>query len=327
MSPLDHRHHAARIVVGIDGSDAALAAVRYASVEARRTGAGLELVHAAPQLGPLGVAVAVGHHVSHEEHRAVGTRLLDRARKVARGVTGEEWSIETKIRDGRAATALATASAGAVAVVVGAQRRSLSDRLLTGSVVAHLAGTAAVPVVVVPDSWRAGDSCGVVAVGVRDPDAADAAVRRAFAIAADRGARVQVVHAWELPLMYDDLVPPRPGVDMWPAGLRSDLDSLVSRTSADFPHVPVELRLIHGQPARVLCHVSEQVDLLVLMRRRHAFPSGYLGSTARAVLRAAKCPVEVVPSLGRGPSSSAVGGTQPAWDESAPVSARVAKDP
>ena len=36
-------------------------------------------------------------------------------------------------------------------------------------------------------------------------------------------------------------------------------------------------------------------DLILLARRAHAFPSGHLGATGRALLRSAQCPVEVLP--------------------------------
>lgn len=282
------------VVVGVDGSDAALVAVRYAAAEARRVGAALELVHAAPQLGPLGIALTAPYRVSPEEHRVIGTRMLNSARKVAREVAGTGGDVRTRVLDGPAARALAEAAPHALAVVIGNRRHTLAERAFVGSVVAALAGTSPVPVVVVPETWRAEVRHDRVAIALRDPDGADEAVRQALRVAADREVGLDVVHAWELPMVYDDLIANRPGTDAGPADSHIHFERLLERVRAGAPHVQVELRVIHGHPARVLERVSQEVDLLLLVRRHHAFPTGHLGSTGRAVLRDARCPVEVI---------------------------------
>ncbi|GAB4009894.1 universal stress protein [Nocardioides ultimimeridianus] len=281
-------------MVGVDGSDAALVAVRYAAAEARRTGVALELVHAAPQLGPLGLGLAAAYRVSTPDHRVISTRMLNHARTVAREVAGDGWDVRTRVLDGPAAGALADASSGASAVVVGHHRRTVAERALTGSVVAALAGIAPVPLVVVPDTWRAGVRHGRVAIAVRDPEGAEDAVRQAFRIAADRDAALDVVHAWELPMTYADVVATRPGAGSGHAGSRARFERLLERAGVDRSSAGVAIRLIRGRPARVLEDVSRQVDLLVLVRRHHGIPSGHLGSTGRAVIRTAGCPVQVL---------------------------------
>lgn len=298
-----------RIVVGVDGSDAALVAVRYAAAEARRSGVALELVHAVPQLGPLGLGLAAAYRISPQDHRVISTRMLNQARKVAREVAGAGWDVRTRVLDAPAAAALADATSGASAVVIGHHRRTLAERALTGSVVASLAGIAPVPIVVVPDTWRSDVHHWRVAIAVRDPEGAEEAVREALRIAADREVGLDVVHAWELPMTYADIVATRPGTGSGRTGSRARFERLLERAGVDASHAGVEIRLIRGQPARVLEQVSRQVDLLVVVRRHHAFPSGYLGSTGRAVMRAAGCPVEVLDEravaggVGAGPHS------------------------
>jgi nucleotide-binding universal stress UspA family protein len=52
---------------------------------------------------------------------------------------------------------------------------------------------------------------------------------------------------------------------------------------------------VHGQPAQVLRDASASADLVLIARRRHAFPVGHLGGTARALLRESLAPVMVLP--------------------------------
>jgi hypothetical protein len=58
----------------------------------------------------------------------------------------------------------------------------------------------------------------------------------------------------------------------------------------------METRIVHGPAARVLLDVSDASDLLVISRRKLAFPPfGRLGAVGHDLLRLSDVPVHVVP--------------------------------
>lgn len=281
-----------RIVVGADGSDAALTAARYAASEATRIDADLEIVHASPTFVNLNAGPVGYYPLTPTEYRGIGLKVLKRARKAARKVAGDAWPIGTSLIEGPAAAALTAAADGARLLVLGDQRRSLLDRLITGSVVNTIAGSSPVPVVVVPETWRDDEHLGVVTVGLRDAADGDDLIRAALAIAAERDAKLRILHAWKLPALYDDIIVTRIDTQVWGQQTRTEIDEAVSRVSGDHPEVSVEVQLVHAQPARALVAASRESDLLVIARRGSGLR--HLGSTGKAVLRESRCPVEVV---------------------------------
>lgn len=290
-----------RIVVGVDGSEAALTAVRYAAMQAVRTGSDLVIAHAGPDSLHLGDAPMASYPLTPREYRGLSTKVLNHARTVAREVAGDHWEIRTAIVDGESpATALARHAVGARLLVVGGQRRPLTERLLAGSVAHGVAGHARVPVIVVPEDWSADPPHGVVAVGVCDLEGGEGLLRDALAIAAERDATLHVVHAWSLPERYHDVVT-HLDVESAHADTMRELEDLVGRVKGEHPHVGVDVSLLHSPPAKALVATSRVVDLVVLGRRRHGIR--HLGATTRAVLREAHCPVEVLPPLDQRPVS------------------------
>ena len=298
------------IIVGVEAGEAALAAVRYAATEATRTGEPLELVHAAPELGPLGAAAARMQPVTDSAHRALGERTLNHARRAAREITGDHWRIRTHVLAGPAARALVAASDDARVVVIGHRHRSPLEHLLVGSVLGRLAGRLTLPVVVVPESWVPGDLHGLVVLGVDEDDDAEALLRVALATAGDRSARLGVVHAWDLPDQYDDRLTLPPDGDVWPTAPIGTLDAALRRARPEHPHVPVDLELTHGRAGDVLCRAAERADLLIVGIRHRALTAAGLGRTVHAVLHDAPCPVALVPVR----SAAAVRGARPALD-------------
>ncbi|HJQ03834.1 MAG TPA: universal stress protein [Nocardioides sp.] len=279
------------IIVGIDGGQAALTAVRYAAAEALRTGEALELVHAAPD-------------------RCLGDRLLNRARRTVREITGDRWGIHTRIVAGPPARALSAAAHHARVVVIGHRHRSPLEHLLVGSVLARLAGRLTVPLVVVPESWVPSDPHGLVVLGVDEDDDAEALLRVALATARDRSARLGVVHAWDLPDQYDDLLTLPADGDVWPTAPLGSLDAALRRVRHEHPHVAVDLELTHGPAGDVLCRAAERADLLIVGIRHRALTAAGLGRTVHAVLHDAACPVALVPVR----SAAAIRGTRPVLD-------------
>jgi nucleotide-binding universal stress UspA family protein len=168
--------------------------------------------------------------------------------------------------------------------------------LVTGATTEGVAGRTRAPSIVVPAEWSPRDEPGGrVVVGVKDAEHADALLAAAFAHAARCGAEIQVIHAWRLPDAYADRVELRTHADAWVAeGQRAVSAALAGWTSA-YPDVPVKIDVVHGDPADALVKASADADLLLVLRRSPRFLGPHLGHVARGVLRAAECPVGIVP--------------------------------
>lgn len=282
----DTKVGSADVVVGVDGSAASIDALRYARTEARRTEGTLRVVHVLPDYA------AAAYPLPLQEVTDGGRAVLRSALTQA-GV--DEGPVRTVLRHGTRVASLVADARGARLLVVGADRRPLLGRLLTGNTSTGVAATAATPVVSVPEGWS-GAGHGVVLAAVKRPAQAIDLLGEAFSVAQARGSRLQVLHAWRLPSEYDDGVAGRPAVDGWDARARRELEVAVAEWRASYPDVVVELRVVHDQPAHALVAASQEVDELVLVRRAHGFPAAvHLGLTARTVLRESACPVRVVP--------------------------------
>lgn len=282
------------ILVGVDGGEGGEAAVRYAAAEAVRDGSGLKLVHVAPQLA---YAVAIDPDRVPSTHDRRERALLDAAAIAQQVIGGASPAprIVTEVEFGPRVERLVAASAGCRLVVLGDQHRPLLDRIVTGSVVAGVASHAHVPVVRVPAGQALAPEHDEVVVAVKRTEDWDALLEVAFGIAAARHARLVMLHAWQAPILYEDLTSWPEYDHEWEQRARQELRTMTERESAAHPEVPVDLRVIHGQPAKVVADASRRADLVLLARRSRTLLPGHLGGTARAVLRESACPVEVLP--------------------------------
>ena len=282
--------HLDPVLVGVDGSPASSAAICFAAREAQRRGVGLRLAHVLPNYVPMAPMFAMFPSDLAEAGRGV----LRAAAEEASALIAPD-RVTSSLLNGPRVPALLVAAERASVVVIGSERRPTVDRLLTGSTMYGVASRAQCPVVAVPCEWTPGVEHHSVVAGVKSTEHSPELVRRALEIAAEHRARVLLVHAWELPSQYADIVHARVDLEEWSERARRAIDRSLSGLRDAYPDVPVETRVLHGQPARVLQRLSAEADLLLLARRHRAFPLGHLGGTARALLREGECPVEVVP--------------------------------
>lgn len=136
------------IVVGVDGSVEAMAAVRVGVEEARRTGDELELVHSwvVPTSWNSAYVEYLGDVQMMEDMRR---DVLDEALDYARSLGGAPAG---RLEQGAAAPILAELSRGARAVVVGSHATGGMTRFLLGSVSHDVLLEASGPVIVVSDN-------------------------------------------------------------------------------------------------------------------------------------------------------------------------------
>ena len=290
------------IVVGVDGSDQCLHAVQFAVAEAERSGCGVRMVHALPELAATSPVVPVA---AYEIFDDVAQQVMQQAEETARATSGDHVRMEKVVRTGPRVHVLVEASEGARLVVVGHRDRSLRERVLTASTSTGVASRAHCPVVCIPSSWTGSDEHARVVVGIKDPEHSRELLSRAFAAASDRRARLRVLHAWRLQRPYDDIMVGESGASVWTAQVTGQLEAATADLRSAFPEVEVEIDVRHQDPASALVAASDEADLLLLGRRRHTAPFGLLlGVTARALIRESRCPLEITPVRSRHPDAA-----------------------
>lgn len=279
------------LVVGIDGSDAALAALDWAAAEAAANGWPLRLVYAydehalLPMTPPTVDGGKVGEALFVDAMKrldAAGYGGLDVTTAAVRGAANWVLLLE-QAEDARG-------------LVVGREGMGHVAELILGSTALSCATHARkVPVVVVPDGWVPTDHGDrVVTVGVDGSRRSAAAVEYALATASRWKARVVAVFAVR---RTEPVLASVQGVD---AEGRSEAERMLadqlSGPRADFPDVEVEEVVASGHPAAVLKEQAAVADLVVIGGRGHGRVTDVLlGSIARAVLHDADRPVAVVP--------------------------------
>lgn len=291
------------IAVGVNGSAASDTAVRYAVSEARRSGMGLRLIHALPDYLPASrpFGISVG------DLAPTGRALLRDASQVAR----EEWAdvpLDVTLVTGPWVKAIVHASRGSSRIVLGWEQRSTLQRLATGTTVVGVAARAPVPVIAVAASMIRPDQRRVT-VGIKHVSESSALLRAAFEEARDRDSELYVVHAWAVPPGYEDLLTVPSARTQIGEAESDSLAEVVGSVAERFPEVRTTIQVIEGNPARALQSASEVSDLLLLARRRRAFPRGHVGGTARALLRHSSCPVAILPPADYEPAHLVATGT------------------
>jgi nucleotide-binding universal stress UspA family protein len=131
-----------------------------------------------------------------------------------------------------------------------------------------------------------------IVVGFDGSDGGIRALSWAVAEAAKRGGTVQAVTAWQW-------TEPELGADVRAAHgemARLSLEEAINTARQGHPEVPVAGEAVPGAPAEVLTRAATDADLLVLGSHGHGrLFHAVLGSVAEQCIRAAVCPVVVIP--------------------------------
>ncbi|GAB2484154.1 universal stress protein [Nocardiopsis aegyptia] len=275
------------ILVGVDGSEAALKAVDWAAAEAVRRDGRLLLLTAFTMY-----TAEVAFTWREEDIKISLDQVLDEAQDRALAVAPKLEVERVTVLD-PPTVALLHRAAEAAMVVVGLRGRGGFPGLKAGSVAYRVAAHAPVPVVVVgPETEARGDP--VVVVGDDGSPHGQKALAAAFDAAAALSARVHVVRAWE------PLIPPAQMMVSYDLGaihaaeedaLRHDLEPWLTK----YPDVPVRSETAESAPVPALARAAQGARLLVVgARGRHGPSVLALGSTAHGLLHRAPCPVMIV---------------------------------
>ena len=293
------------IIVGVDGSDESLAAVRWAASAAAAYDGNLHIVMA--RLAEEDDAfLPLADPISPEAlsaDREAGDAIVERAARAAR-----EWvadlSIDTELVDGEPVDVLRERGLAAKMIVVGSRCLTGFRAAVLGSTSATLVAVSDVPTVVVrgvpPDdetrdaNRRRMSASGAVVAGVDGGTTTDTVLRFAFEHASVTRSELEIV----LCAHVTQYVPaPWGGARDSQDRLEARLGELVAGWRADHPDVTVGLRVVAAHATAGLVKASEGKGLLVVgTRRRHAVARTLLGSVSLGVVHHAMCPVAVIPT-------------------------------
>lgn len=281
------------ILVGVDGSEEATTAAKWAAKTAEIEGAGLKIVAAyttttsdyAPGLViPQDVIDAI-----REEASGIVQEAANAAREAAPDV-----ALSGSIVEGDASRVLLELGEQADMIVIGTRGLGGIKGLLLGSVSTNVAAHSKGKVVVLTEPG--GD--GPVVVGVEQSPVSDAAVAEAFRQAALRNTKLVAVHTWT-PLDADALhgygLDPEEIEQMSQQAVESVAERLAGYAE-DYPDVEVERVVIPEEPSKaILDAAGDSAQLIVVgSRGRGGFKGLLLGSNSQKIMNQAQVPVMVV---------------------------------
>jgi len=279
------------VVVGIDGSEEALRAVRWAVPEARRRRATLRLVTAFAWTDDRMVGwPGLGQTAYGDRLRAFAENGLTAAADVATELD-PELPVERDLVLGFPGGVLVEQSRGAELLVVGDRGRGRATSALAGSVAVGVAAHSACPVVVVRGTEGHQDQPLPVVVGIDGTPLSEAAIAFAFEAASARRAPLVAVHTWDGSVIAEL-------VDWQSVAVEAE-EELAERLAgwgAKYPDVA--LRVVGpASAARTLLDQSTRAQLVVVGSRGHGEIAGLLlDSVSNALVHAAGCPVVIVRS-------------------------------
>jgi nucleotide-binding universal stress UspA family protein len=265
------------VVVGVDGTDVGLGAVRWAAQEAARRKAPLRILHAASYLSHRGPTGAPPPELPRA--RGITAVAYTVARHTEPGVRSS-----TEVVPGDPVTSLLRAAADGQLVVLGSSTTGAADEMVLATVAARVAGRSPAPVVVVPRR-RGPEPAGrpaVAIVGVGDR-ADDEAVALFAATTAQRSG---------LPLSVLQTRPPRQTV---PASWVDDPAEWAQR----FPGLAVQHSELPAARASQVLSATCPSPLLVISAGHGTLLHRSLDGPHRWLLRHCTSPMALVPSVHR----------------------------
>ncbi|MHC9707928.1 universal stress protein [Corynebacterium diphtheriae] len=287
------------VVVAVDGSEASQNAVRWAANTANKRGVPLRLAasYTMPQF--LYAEGMVPPQELFDELQSETMDMIEAARVVAHEVA-PDIKIGYVIAEGSPIDMLLDMSSDVTMIVMGSRGLGGLSGMVMGSVSAAVVSHADCPVVVVRSDNHVTETnkYGPVVVGVDGSDVSQRATEFAFEEAQARGAKLVAIHTWMDMQVQASLAGLAAAQQEWEiiekeqtTLLKDRLQPLLER----FPDVEVEMVITRDRPVRALEDCAHNAQLLVVgSHGRGGFRGMLLGSTSRALLQSAPCPMVVV---------------------------------
>jgi nucleotide-binding universal stress UspA family protein len=287
---------APRLLVGVDGTEGSVEALRWAAHEAARRGWPLHVMTCAElpvavEAGLIGTGALGGSAVDTivTDYEAVNQRAVNLARSFGLPI---EVSGETVL--GAPAYALIGAAHADDVIAVGATSHPgrLTDVL--GSVATVITHRAHCPVIVVHGTDRRDAVVGRIVVGVDGSDGSEAALDWSIDEAMRCDAELILVHGWTYPYQG-----PRTGITEPRDDMRLDAMRTLEACAHHVREVAPALRchsiISEQSPAKAVIDAGKDADLVVVGSRGHGgFSALLLGSVSRTVLQHAPVPVAII---------------------------------
>lgn len=287
------------IVVAVDGSEASDAAVLWAANTALKRQQPLKLVTAYSMPQFMYADGMVPPQELYDELEGEAGDKIDHARRIV-----EEFNdsivVSHEVKESSPIDYLLELSQTAEMVVMGSRGLGGLSGLVMGSVSAAVVSHADCPVVVVRKDSRVTEETkyGPVVVGVDGSSVSRKALQIAFKEASARKAPLRAVHAWsdaQFHTSYVGVVESQSNLDKLVEDQKQLLSDELAPLREQFPDVEIEQVVERERPIQSLKEASKDAQLLVLgSHGRGGFKGMLLGSTSRALLQYAPCPMMVV---------------------------------
>lgn len=287
------------VVVAVDGSPASDNAVKWAANTANKRGVPLRLAtsYTMPQF--LYAEGMVPPEDLFKELQDEALNLVEKARAIAHEVA-PDILIGHTIAEGSPIDMLLDMSNDVTMIVLGSRGLGGLSGMVLGSVSAAVVSHAHCPVVVVREGNAVTESnkYGPVVVGVDGSDVSAKATEYAFQEADARGAELVAVHTWMDMQAQASLAGLAAAQNQWEEIEAQQIQVLRERIAPlveKYPDVQVKKIITRDRPVRALSEQSEDAQLLVVgSHGRGGFRGMLIGSTSRALLQSAPCPMMVV---------------------------------
>lgn len=279
----DRGSEARPVVVGIDGSPAALRAAQWAAVEAAARQVPLRLVQVLPEID------APAFRPGGVKYRGA-VRALEKARDAAVGRSASDGDagvpvVETTVLHGTPEHVLLELSADATLIALGTTDIGFFSHMVLGSTTLVVTRDAHCPVVLVrPSAVAAGPVLAVVST----PDSAGPTLLTAFRAAHDRGVDLIVARIWDGPGWITHWTG-RTGRHMVP-------DAQILHYQSRYPRVAVSFVTMVGDIVDHVEHISGTAQLVIVANDPDFEHPDRLGRVADELVRHSPCSTMILPS-------------------------------
>jgi len=281
------------VVVGVNGTEAAMEAARWAAAIADKFETSLHIVHAMPDSSHfLPDAAAAMLTALIAERRESAETILKTVEAAVRARFGD-LTITTTPFDDSATNVLTGLSRRAQLIVLGCDEVSPGPALLLGSTTVALTTHSSCPVV----AWRGGivtPTDQPITLGVDGERTGAETFRTAFMFADRLGVTLNAINAWPARYSLGGVEIPYP-ID-WDALETAQWDYIMSAVepwSTKYPTVEVKYFVEPGGASQALLrHATDSQLIVVGNRRRNLLAGAILGSTSLNMLH--HCPVPVL---------------------------------
>lgn len=275
------------IVVGVDGSDDGLRAVRFGANTARDFGGELMLVHAVDDAM---LAGAWGVVYDPEVLQNAGVSANEQAKALALELGLPEEQVRTEVVLGSPGGVLGRLSEVADLIVLG--RRSVSglERMFVGSTSVSVVSNSSCPVLVISAAAHPIDvgHKKLIGVGMNTSPGNHSTLETAFKQARRFESSLEIVHALQPPigLFAKKLTPDDLAEQL--RYIRGGIEALARSIAERYPEVDYEVIVVADSPINELVGRSSGYDALVLGVGDGGFG---LGGLVRGLMAHAECPL------------------------------------